>query len=157
MSINQITKFCRVSEHAVRALREREAVSIAERKQRLASIFGNVAEIGAERMEELAGKASLRDAGTTAGIATDKFLVLIGQTPPSVGVVIMPSETDREERRAIDAKLDASPSASQSRRPVAQRWRCPRSKIAHWNSKLRSPNGKGLTLSRLAGSCWIAI
>ena len=58
-------------------------------------------------MEELAGKASLRDAGTTAGIATDKFLALIGQTPPSVGVVIMPSETDREERRAIDAKLDA--------------------------------------------------
>jgi hypothetical protein len=58
-------------------------------------------------MEELAGKASLRDAGTTAGIATDKLLALIGQTPPGVGVVIMPSETDREERRAIDAKLDA--------------------------------------------------
>ena len=58
-------------------------------------------------MEELAGKASLRDAGTTAGISTDKLLALIGQTPPSVGVVIMPSETDKEERRAIDAKLDA--------------------------------------------------
>ena len=45
MSINQITKLCRVSEHTVRAVREREAVSIAERKQRLTSIFGNVAEI----------------------------------------------------------------------------------------------------------------
>jgi hypothetical protein len=107
MSINQITKFCRVSEHTVRAVRDREAISIAERKQRLMSIFGNVAELGAERMEELAGKASLRDAGTTAGIATDKLLALIGQTPPSVGVVIMPSQADREERRAIDAKLDA--------------------------------------------------
>ena len=63
MSINQITKFCRVSEHTVRAVRDREAISIAERKQRLMSIFSNVAEIGAERMEELAGKASLRDAG----------------------------------------------------------------------------------------------
>jgi len=62
MSINQITKFCRVSEHTVRAVRDREAISIAERKQRLMSIFGNVAELGAERMEELAGKASLRDA-----------------------------------------------------------------------------------------------
>jgi len=51
-------------------------VSIAERKQRLMSIFGNVAEIAAERMEELAGQASLRDAGTTAGIATDKLLAL---------------------------------------------------------------------------------
>ena len=38
MSINQITKFCRVSEHTVRAVREREAISIAERKQRLMSI-----------------------------------------------------------------------------------------------------------------------
>ena len=76
MSINQITKLCRVSEHTVRALRDREAISIAERKQRLASIFGNVAEMAAERMEELAGQASLRDAGTTAGIATDKLLAL---------------------------------------------------------------------------------
>jgi hypothetical protein len=75
-SINQITKLCRVSEHTVRAVREREAVSIAERKQRLTSIFGNIAEIAAERMEELAGTATLRDAGTTAGIATDKLLAL---------------------------------------------------------------------------------
>jgi hypothetical protein len=41
-------------------------------------IFANVAELSAERMEELAGQASLRDAGTTAGIATDKLLALSG-------------------------------------------------------------------------------
>jgi hypothetical protein len=76
MSINQIRKLCRVSEHNVRALRDREAISIAERKQRLMSIFANVAEMAAERMEELAAQASLRDAGTTAGIATDKLLAL---------------------------------------------------------------------------------
>jgi hypothetical protein len=76
MSINQITKLCRVSEHTVRAVRDREPVSIAERKTRLMSIFGNVAEIASERMEELAGTASLRDAGITAGIATDKLLAL---------------------------------------------------------------------------------
>jgi hypothetical protein len=40
------------------------------------SIFASVAEISAERMEELAGHASLRDAETTAGIATDKLLAL---------------------------------------------------------------------------------
>jgi len=74
MSINQITKLCRVSEHTVRTLRDREAISVAERKQRLTSIFANVAEISAQRMEELAGQASLRDAGTTADIATDKLL-----------------------------------------------------------------------------------
>jgi hypothetical protein len=38
-----------------------------------------VAEIAAERMEELAGRATLRDAGTTAGIATDKLLALSGE------------------------------------------------------------------------------
>jgi hypothetical protein len=54
MSINQITKFCRVSEHTVRAVRDREAIPIAERKERLVSILGNVAELAAERMEELA-------------------------------------------------------------------------------------------------------
>ena len=40
------------------------------------SIFGNVAEIAAERMEELAPHATLRDAGMAAGIATDKLLAL---------------------------------------------------------------------------------
>ena len=76
--IERIAQRHRVSTHTVRAIRAREAVAIAERKQRLMSIFANVAEIAAERMEELAGKANLRDAGTTAGIATDKLLALTG-------------------------------------------------------------------------------
>jgi hypothetical protein len=58
-------------------------------------------------MEEKIGKASLRDATIGTGVAIDKILAITGQTPPSVGVVFMPSETDREERRALDAKLDA--------------------------------------------------
>jgi hypothetical protein len=76
--VEHIAKLYRVSTHTVRAIRAREAVAIAERKQRLMSIFLNVAEVSAERMEELAGQASLRDAGTTAGIATDKLLALSG-------------------------------------------------------------------------------
>jgi hypothetical protein len=88
MSINQITKLCRVSEHTVRAVRKREGVSIAERKQRLMSIFGNVAELGAERMEELAPHATLRDAGMAAGIAIDKLLALLGETGAGVPVQI---------------------------------------------------------------------
>jgi hypothetical protein len=75
-----IAKRHRVSEHTVRAIRVREAVAIAERKQRLMSVFANVAEISAERMEELAGQANLRDAGITAGIATDKLLALSGDS-----------------------------------------------------------------------------
>jgi len=112
MSINQIIKLCRVSEHTVRAVRDREAIPIAERKQRLMSIFGNVAELGAERMEELAGKASLRDAGTTAGIATDKLLALLGETD---GVPVQVSvQVNAELLHARYAALVAEISGTQS-------------------------------------------
>src|SRR4029078_5830649 len=83
-----ITKLCRVSEHTVRAVRDREAISIAERKQWLMSIFDNVAELGAGRMEELAPHATLRDAGMAAGIGTDKLLALLGETGGGVPVQI---------------------------------------------------------------------
>jgi hypothetical protein len=80
-SVNHIAKIQRVSTHTVRAIRAREAKTIAERKQRLISIFGNVAEMSAERMEQLCARANLRDAGISAGIATDKVLALTGQMP----------------------------------------------------------------------------
>jgi hypothetical protein len=86
--IEHIAQRHRVSTHTVRAIREREGVAIAERKQRLVSIFGNVAEIAGERMEELAGQATLRDAGITAGIATDKLLALLGEAGGGVPVNI---------------------------------------------------------------------
>jgi transposase-like protein len=107
-TVMHIAKRHRVSEHTVRAIREREAQAIAERKQRLISVFGNVAEMSAERMEELCGKATLRDAGVSAGIATDKMLALAGQMPTvQIANIVMPSEEERAERRAIDDKLDA--------------------------------------------------
>ena len=106
-SVNQIAKLHRVSTHTVRAIRAREAKTIAHRKQRLISIFGNVAEMSAERMEQLCGKASLRDAGISAGIATDKMLALTGQMPAvNIANIWMPSEEGREEMRATDRKLD---------------------------------------------------
>jgi hypothetical protein len=91
ISINQITKLCQVSEHTVRAVRDREAIPIAERKQRLVSILGNVAEISAERMEELAPGATLRDAGIAAGISIDKLMLLLGESggvPVQVSVAV---------------------------------------------------------------------
>ena len=47
-----------------------------------------MAELGAERMEELAPHATLRDAGMAAGIATDKLLALLGETGGGVPVNI---------------------------------------------------------------------
>jgi hypothetical protein len=105
--VDHIAKLHRVSTHTVRAIREREAVAIAERKKSLAAMLANVAELGAGRMEEKIGKASLRDATIGTGVAIDKLLAITGQTPPAVGVVVMPSETERAEMRAMDAKLDA--------------------------------------------------
>jgi hypothetical protein len=105
--VEQIAKLHRVSTHTVRAIREREAVAIAERKQRLISVFGNVAEMSAERMEELCGKATLRDAGVSAGIATDKMLALTSESPAvQIANIWMPSAEERAERRAIHDRLD---------------------------------------------------
>jgi hypothetical protein len=69
-------------------------------------------------MSEKIGKASLRDAAIGTGIAVDKMLALTGQTPAvQIANLVMPSEEERAERRAIDAKLDA----------IAKRLREPRS------------------------------
>ena len=58
-----------------------QMVSHVARKKSIGGILSNVAELGAGRMEETIGKASLRDAAIGAGIAVDKMLALIGQTP----------------------------------------------------------------------------
>ena len=107
-SVNQIAKLHRVSTHTVRAIRHREAQSIAERKKSLAAMLANVAELGAGRMEETIGKAGLRDAAIGTGIAVDKMLALTGQLPTvQIANVILPSPEQEAERAAIDAKLDA--------------------------------------------------
>jgi hypothetical protein len=59
-------------------------------------------------MSEKISKASLRDAAIGTGIAVDKMLALTGQTPVvQIANIIMPSEEERAERRAMDARLDA--------------------------------------------------
>ena len=48
------------------------------------------------------------DAAIGTGIAVDKMLALTGQTPTvQIANIVMPSEEERAERRAIDAKLNA--------------------------------------------------
>jgi hypothetical protein len=86
----------------------REAAEISARKKSIVGILSNVAELGAARMEETIGKASLRDAAIGTGIAVDKVLALTGQTPTlQIANIVLPSEEERAERRAIDARLDA--------------------------------------------------
>jgi len=107
-AVMHIAKRHRVSEHTVRAIRARESIAIAERKKTLAAMLANVAELGAGRMEETIGKASLRDATIGTGVAVDKLLALTGQTPAlQIANIVMPTEAEREERRAVHARLDA--------------------------------------------------
>ena len=106
-SVNGIARRYRVSNHTAMGIREREANSIAERKKHLVSILADVATVGAERMSEKIGKASLRDAAIGTGIAVDKMLALTGQTPAlQIANIVMPSEEERAERRALHARLD---------------------------------------------------
>ena len=74
----------------------------------MVSILADVATLGSERMVATIGKASLRDAAIGTGIAVDKMLALTGQMPAvQIANIIMPTEEERAERRAIDARLDA--------------------------------------------------
>ena len=67
-------------------------------------MLANVAELGAERMEETISKASLRDATIGTGVAVDKMLALTGQLPSvQIANLVMPSE----EERAVHERLDA--------------------------------------------------
>jgi hypothetical protein len=107
-SVNGISRRYRVSNHTVMGIREREAKSIAERKNTLAVKLANVAEIGAERMEEMIGQASLRDTTIATGVATDKVIALTSQTPNiNIVNIPMPTAEERAEMNAIDRKLDA--------------------------------------------------
>jgi hypothetical protein len=106
--VNGIARGYHVSNHTVMGIRKREAKTIAERKKHLVSILADVATVGAERMSEKIGKAGLRDAAIGTGVAMDKMLALAGQTPAlQIANIVMPSEEERAERRAIHARLDA--------------------------------------------------
>jgi hypothetical protein len=107
VSANQICKLCHVTRETVRAVEKREAAEISARKKTIIAILSNVAELCAARMEETIGKASLRDAAIGTGVAVDKMLALTGQTPSlQIANIVMPSEAEREERRAVHARLD---------------------------------------------------
>jgi len=93
--------------HTKQKAKQNEATEISARKKSIVGILGNVAELGASRMEETIGNASLRDAAIGTGIAVDKMLALTGQMA-SINIVNIPLPTakERAERAAIHAKLD---------------------------------------------------
>jgi Helix-turn-helix domain of resolvase len=108
VSANQICKLCHVTRETVRAVEPREAAEISARKKSIIGILSNVAELGASRMEETIGKASLRDAAIGTGIAVDKMLALTGQTlTVQIANIVMPSAEERAKIDASHRALDA--------------------------------------------------
>jgi len=70
-------------------------------------MLANVAELGAERMEETIGQASLRDATIGTGVAIDKVLALTGQTAiVNIAQIHIPTEAERAAERKQDRRLD---------------------------------------------------
>jgi hypothetical protein len=106
-SANKICKWCHVTRETVRAVERREAESISARKKSIVGILGNVAELGASRMEETIGNASLRDAAIGTGIAVDKVLALTGQmSSVLLANITLPTEEERAEQEREHEQLD---------------------------------------------------
>jgi hypothetical protein len=105
-SANKICKWCHVTRETVRAVERREAESISERKKSIIGILGNVAELGASRMEKTIGSASLCDAAIWTGVALDKLLALTGQAPVVAVQVNMPTPEEHEALTLEHKKLD---------------------------------------------------
>ena len=106
-SSNKICKFCHVTRETVRAVERRETTEISARRKSIVGILGNVAELGAGRMEETIGDASLRDATIGTGVAIDKILALTGQMPTvNIANINIPTEAERAAEREMDRKLD---------------------------------------------------
>ncbi len=119
-SDNYIAKECRVSRNSVDAVQLRESASIEQRKNELTRMVTDIAHIGAARVADTIGEASTRDAVIGMGVAIDKTLALLGQSPAvQVANIIMPSDADRQERRELHDKLDAI-SARLKAQPTAE-------------------------------------
>jgi tetrahydromethanopterin S-methyltransferase subunit G len=70
-------------------------------------------------MSEKIGKASLRDAAIGTGVVVGKMLALTGQMPTvQIANIVMPTEEEREARRAIDKRLDEIASRLRELPPV---------------------------------------
>jgi hypothetical protein len=102
----RISQACKVSRNSINAIKQRECATIEQRKNELAMMLSDVVHIGTARVADTIGRAKVRDAIIGTGVAVDKLLALSGQAPVAVGVVVMPSEQDRENMRALDQRLD---------------------------------------------------
>ena len=99
-----------MSNNTVAAIREQEWQQVAARKERIAAQCELNATLAAERMtDKLQGTDDipLNTLVPALGVSVDKLAVLRGHAPSvNIANIWMPSEAEREERRAVHARLD---------------------------------------------------
>jgi hypothetical protein len=109
-SIRAIARALHVSNNTVAAIREQEWQQVAARKERIAAQCELNATLAAERMtDKLQGSLDipLNMLVPAFGVSVDKLAILRGQAPSvNIANIWMPSEAEREERRAMHDKLD---------------------------------------------------
>jgi hypothetical protein len=105
-----IARALHVSNNTVAAIREQEWQQVAARKERIAAQCELNATLAAERMtDKLQGTDDipLNTLVPALGVSVDKLAVLRGHAPSvNIANIWMPTEAEREERRAVHAKLD---------------------------------------------------
>ena len=76
VSYREICRCCHVTDDTVKAVEQRESISIAARKQELMMQAARIAKLAANRVEDQIGNAPLPQAVVTFGVMTDKVVAL---------------------------------------------------------------------------------
>ena len=106
---DHIARLLHVGEHTIKAVEKAEAISIAERKQRLLVKAARIADTAADRIEDQIGKANVSQAAVVFGIATEKMLLL--NNAPTLNIqhaVVIGTNSLYDEFKAINDSLVAS-------------------------------------------------
>jgi hypothetical protein len=80
VSYREICRQCHVTDDTVKAVERRETIPIAARKQQLMGQAARIAKLAYDRVEDQIDSAPLPQAVVTAGVFTDKFQLLSGDT-----------------------------------------------------------------------------
>ncbi len=87
VSYREICRRCHVTDDTVKAVEQRESISIAARKQELMMQAARIAKLAANRVEDQIGNAPLPQAVVTFGVMTDK-IVALSNDPTRIDVSI---------------------------------------------------------------------
>jgi hypothetical protein len=139
VSIREICRSRHVTDDTVKAVEQRESISIAARKQELMMQAARIAKRAADRVEDQIGDAPLTQAVVTFGVMTDKIVALSNDSQQiNVTHTLEPGVN-------LYAKLEALAAAINARdpsRPIDARVETPVARRALLNGETISDSGR---------------